>query len=365
MRAPKPTLILAATRDFVDINGTWDLFREASRIYAKLGHPERMALVETDAQHGYSKGLREGMAAWMRRWLLHIDGNVTEADLKPHPVAELRCSPKGQVQLLPGARTVMDFNMDLVTQYAPARKELWRPENRAKALAEVRRIAGIAPLARLPKPSARRVGKIERSGYTIEKIILDTEPGIWLPVLYFQPAKATAPRILYVHGNGKAMDAKPGGPIEKLVLQGHPVLAADIRSCGEIGPQPAKEWGGSFYEIFMAYKLGKSFVGMRAEDILVCARFLSEADTKTPAPVHLIAVAEAGPPALHAAAVEKHLFAHVTLRDSMTSWVPTVRDPTLPGQLVQTVHGALQAYDLADLLASFPKESLTVEAGSK
>jgi len=365
MRAPRPTLILAATGDFVDINGTWDLFREASRVYAKLGHPERMALVETDAQHGYSKGLREGMAAWMRRWLLSVDGNVIEADLKPHPVAELLCSPKGQVQLLPGARTVMDFNMDLVEKYAPARKELWRLENRAKAVAEVRRSAGIATLARLHKPSARRVGKIERPGYTIEKIILDSEPGIWLPALYFQPAKATAPGILYVHGNGKSTDAKPGGPIEKLVLQGHPVLAPDLRSCGEIGPQPAMEWGGSFYEIFMAYKLGKSFVGMRAEDILVCARFLSEADTKAPAPVHLVAVAEAGPPALHAAAVEKQLFAHLTLRDSMTTWVPTVRDPTLPGQLVQTVHGALQAYDLADLLASLPKESVTVEMGSK
>ena len=116
---------------------------------------------------------------------------------------------------------------------------------------------------------------------------------------------------------------------------------------------------------FSCYKLGKSFVGMRAEDILVCARFLSEADTKAPAPVYLVAVAEAGPPALHAAAVEKQLFAHLTLRDSMTTWIPTVRDPTLPGQLVQTVHGALQAYDLADLLASLPKESVTVEVGSQ
>jgi hypothetical protein len=204
---------------------------------------------------------------------------------------------------------------------------------------------------------------MRRVGFHIEKIILDSEPGLWLPALYFQPAKATARRILYVHGNGKATDAGPGGPIEKLVLQGHPVLAPDIRSCGEIGPQPAREWGGSFYEIFLAYKLGKSFVGMRAEDILVCARFLSEANTKAPAPVHLIAIAEAGPPALHAATLEKQLFAHLTLRDSMTSWVPTVRDPTLPGQLVQTVHDALQAYDLADLLASWPKEALTVEGG--
>ena len=145
-----------------------------------------------------------------------------------------------------------------------------------KVAHEVAEDAGIlAYVQSRVRPSVR--GRIEP--LTIEKIILDSEPGIWLPALYFQPAKATAPRILYVHGNGKAMDAKPGGPIEKLVLQGHPVLAPDIRSCGEIGPQPAKEWGGSFYEIFMAYKLGKSFVGMRAEDILVCARFLGHGPT--------------------------------------------------------------------------------------
>jgi len=159
--------------------------------------------------------------------------------------------------------------------------------------------------------------------------------------------------------------SKPGGPIEKLVLQGHPVLAPDIRSCGEIGPGPAKEWGGSFYEIFMAYKLGKSMVGMRAEDILVCARLLSKTEAKTPTPVHLIAIAEAGPAALHAVMVEKQLFGQLTLRDSITSWIPTVRDPTQPGQLVQTVHGALQAYDLADLLASLPKDGVPVGADSR
>lgn len=86
---------------------------------------------------------------------------------------------------------------------------------------------------------------------------------------------------------------------------------------------------------------------------------------RPPHPVQLIASAEAGPAALQTAAVEQQLFAHLTLRDALTSWIPTVRDPTLPGQLVQTVHGALQAYDLADLLASLPKESLTVEAGAK
>ena len=55
MRAPRPTLILAATHDFFDIQGTWDAYRQAERFYTKLGHGERVALVETDTKHGYPR----------------------------------------------------------------------------------------------------------------------------------------------------------------------------------------------------------------------------------------------------------------------------------------------------------------------
>jgi len=38
MRAPKPTLICAATHDFVPIEGTWEAFREAKRLYTRRRH---------------------------------------------------------------------------------------------------------------------------------------------------------------------------------------------------------------------------------------------------------------------------------------------------------------------------------------
>ena len=58
-RAPKPTLILAATQDFVPIEGTWEAFRQAKRAYTQLGYPERVALIETNAKHGFSRRLRK------------------------------------------------------------------------------------------------------------------------------------------------------------------------------------------------------------------------------------------------------------------------------------------------------------------
>ncbi|GAG03899.1 unnamed protein product, partial [marine sediment metagenome] len=48
MRAPKPTLICAATNDFFDIAGTWASFRYAKRLYSRMEFAERIDLIEHD-----------------------------------------------------------------------------------------------------------------------------------------------------------------------------------------------------------------------------------------------------------------------------------------------------------------------------
>jgi len=101
--------------------------------------------------------------------------------------------------------------------------------------------------------------------------------------------------------------------------------------------------------------LGTSFLAMRAEDILVCARLLGRlADPGLPPSVKLIAIGEAGPPALHAAAVEQDLFASLELRQSLVSWSSVVYTTVTHNQWTNLVHGALRAYDLPDLLAVLP-----------
>ena len=42
MRSPRPTLISATGADFFDIQGVWDNYRQAKRIYGRLGFPERV-----------------------------------------------------------------------------------------------------------------------------------------------------------------------------------------------------------------------------------------------------------------------------------------------------------------------------------
>ncbi|MEX0716742.1 MAG: acetylxylan esterase [Planctomycetaceae bacterium] len=360
IRAPKPTLILAATEDFFDIKGTWDTYREAKRFYTRLGHPERVGLVEVDAKHSYPTGQREPMVHWMRRWQSGIDEHVTEPELQSIPAQQLVCTEPGQVQLLPGARSVMDLNVELAEKYAPGRESLWK--DRDAALAEVRRISGIKPLAELPQPKIEHAGSVRRTGYTIGKLVLESEPGVKLPVLLFQPQKSNGQRVLYLHGGGKQEDAAPGGAIEKLAQEGTLVLAADLRGLGETGPGSDSQHGGVWNDVFLSYLLGTSYTAMRAEDALVCARFLAGYGTEgRTTKVDLVAIGSAGTPALHAAALESDLFGNVKIVRSLASWMDYIREPETRGQFANSVYGALKAYDLPDLVASLPKDSITIE----
>ena len=52
---PKPTLLTVGTRDFFDIQGSWDTFREVKLIYGRLGFGERVDLFESDEEHGFTR----------------------------------------------------------------------------------------------------------------------------------------------------------------------------------------------------------------------------------------------------------------------------------------------------------------------
>lgn len=357
MRAPRPTLICAATHDFFDITGTWDTFRQAKRTYTRLGFSERVDLVEADEKHGFTTHLRVAAVRWMRRWLLGVDDAIMEGDLALLTDAQVRCAPKGQVMLQKGARSVLDLNREVGAELAEKRRAFWKDTPADDARAAVRRIAGIRPVADLPKPEVRTVGvgEIRRGDLYYEKLIIQPQRGIVLPALWITGMTSDAGVILYLHGGGKAVDAAPAGPIERLVRKGYVVLAADLRGLGEtIASSKGRRGkfaslvGPGWDDVMIAYMLGRSYVGMRAEDVLVLARYLSVSGSEK-RPVHLIAIGEAGPPALHAAALEPHLFASVELRRSLVSFTSILDCGVTSGQGATVIHGALRTYDLDDL----------------
>jgi dienelactone hydrolase len=353
LRAPRPTLICTATKDMFNIHGSWELYRDAKRFYARFGFPERVDLVETDEGHGFHLQLREGAVRWMNRWLKQIDEPVFEPAFEVLAKPEALATEKGQVLHLKNERTVFDVNADTADRLAEQRRRAREANAGGDLLDEVRKLAGIRPLAEIPEPQATVVGSEKRDGYELRRIALALADGVTLPLLACVPTKRNGSAALYIDGAGKQAGF---AELERLVRGGTLAVGVDPRGWGELHDPKAPQGPGmattpEVKNFFLAYLLGKSLLGQRTEDVLATARWLQQYETDGAAnSIRMIGVGMAGPVALHAAALEAKLFSQVELRQALNSWDAVVRDRAGCGpQLPNLVHGALQVYDLPDL----------------
>ncbi len=353
LRAPRPTLICSASRDFFDNQGTWTSFHEAKRVYGLMGHSERVDLVESDSGHGFPKTQREAMLRWMRRWLLQVDDAPTEGDITIAKDAELLCTRTGQVLEDFKGKSVFGLNAEREAELAKGRA---KARSRDELLQDVARLAGV----RLPVAPAKmtEVGEVKREGYRIRKLVFVTEPGVKVPGLLF--GAEGGPLVIYADGAGKSAAAAPGGAIEKLVKSGSRVLTLDLRGMGETAPAQPPEgrpnyFGADTFEAFVSLHLNRPLLGQRATDLLaIVAKMAGESDE-----IQLIGVGAAGPAALHAAALEPRIN-RLALLDALVSWSAVVRAPISHNQLTNVVPGALAAYDLPDLAAAVAPRPLTI-----
>ena len=326
-RLPKPTLILAATKDFVPIAGTWDAFREAKQAATLLGYPERVALIEADEKHGFSKRLREGAVHFFARWLQGRSLKVFEKeDVAVRSDAELQVTPDGQVFHLEEARSILALFEERGEQLAADRPPLTRDV--------VREVTGIRKLNELPEPKVEVVGGVDP-----QKLIFRPEPGIVMPALYWSKGK-DRPIILAPSGGMNSVVEEA----ERLNAAGHPVLVIEVRDTGETATRNWRFFGADLYIAFM---LGRSWVGMRSEDILVAARWLKEKYPERG--LSLVSDGEVGTAARHAAALEPGLISGLRVSGDLMSWQSLLSSKEAHSRVHSAVRDVLRYYDIPDL----------------
>ncbi|MFK5924918.1 MAG: acetylxylan esterase [Verrucomicrobiota bacterium] len=363
LRAPRPTLISTTTSDFFDISGSWDNFRQAKAVYGRLGFPERVDLVENPGKHGVPKENLAMIAQWMQRWLLGRDEPVKAVDIPALPAEQLLCLDSGQVLLMKGERSVFDLNAQHEKELAYQREKLWKEMPKNEMVKRIREKVGMHPSNNRGALKHESVERVEREGYALEKLVLPGDDGVPLPVLIFHPTKPNGEACVYLHEDGKAAGAAAGGAIEKLVKEGMLVVSVDLRGQGETASGKRGEQLGDWKTYYLAYQLGRFLVGMRVEDTIEAAFFARfyKAEKGSERPVHLIASGPTGIVALHAAALSPEIFASVKLINSPSSWASIVGESNPVGQLDYTVHGALELYDLPDLVRLIGKDKVTYE----
>ncbi len=353
MRAPKPTLVLAAEQDFFDFSGTQTAAQEAEAVYRVLGHPEHVALFSYDDKHGFSQPRRQAAVHWMRRWLMGDDRPVVEPKLTLQRDADLQVTAGGQViKQFDDERTVVDFCNQRAHALAELRGIAWNEQDDQQHTATIRKVISLPDdIRRDAEPTSN--GTATRHGYTIEKLRLERPGEMPLAALLCIPDghQGKSPAVIYADSAGKSAALQAGGPIEAQLEKNRIVLAVDLRGYGETADI---EGGGKYYNdefrnAMLAMQVGRPLMGQRVEDLLVALEFLAKHDSVDRDQIHLLGVGRVGPVALHAAAIEPR-FKSVTLRNSIGSWTEdVVAQPRAPQLLELAVPGVLEHYDLPDL----------------
>jgi hypothetical protein len=369
MRAPKPTLILAAEQDFFDFDGTRTAAREAEAVYRVLGQPEQIGLFSHDDEHGFSRPRREAAVHWMRRWLADDDRPVQEPELKLQTDAALQVTAAGQVtREFADELTVVDFSRERAAQLREARAARWASQdflNRQALLRQVTCMSG----GENHSANGVSAGTIEREGYSIEKFRLERTGQPVLPALLCVPksnaaeAERKRPLVIYLDSAGKAAGFAPDGEAERQLAQGHAVLAVDLRGYGETadGKQGGKYLNDAFRMAMLAMHVGQPLLGQRVEDLIAAINFGRQHPLVDPDAIRVVAIGRTGPVALHAAVLDPQI-RELKLRNAIRSWeTDVVARPGDPQLLELAVPGALAHYDLPDLAAMLG-ERLTVES---
>ena len=351
MTLPRPTLIMAATKDYFPIQGAWDIFREGKRIATRLGYPNRVDLVEPNTTHGFPKDMRLASANWMRRWLLDSNAplDLGADELKAVPEDQLNVLEDAAVLNLKGARSSFDLTLEVCNAFAPTRAKNAKPENREALVRTVRKLTGARELAQLPDP---QLTKLKGNRW-----ILRPEPGIFLP-LQLVPAKGSKARQ-------HVLVLNPAGADLPSYKEATASLHIDLRGLGETKKPGAK---GGFHEFFgtdwkdttTASLIGKTYVGMRVEDLCQTVRAWRKISGNPQLTPDLHATGEAAIPALHAAVLSPELFGMVHISHSIESWIDVVKTPVVRNQQPNLVFGALREYDLP-MLRNLLGDRLTFE----
>ena len=359
LRAPSPVLVCCTLGDFFPYRGTVSTFAAAQDVAGRFGWSDRFALIRGTCGHYWPEGSRQASLDWFRRWV-NGDREAVRTDFDSYRAEnvgldlggkdygfvqkrlatyreerELCATPEGRTCSLPGARTVNDLLKDELTRLEAAREgSIVKRETVAK-------LAGIRLAGRpIVRPNVLAIEKLP--GVTVERMSFFSSDGAQFPAVLLVPDAVTAqPTIICGDGPRASRIALA----RSVLAGGSPVLLPDLCGWGEIGRFARKFSGQAVPDETLAmtwYPLGRSLVGIRAENLIDCADMLN---ARFGAPPRLIACGRAVIPAVHARFVAPTAFTDaVEMHDKPPAWADEIRTGA-KANFADSVHGALAVYD--------------------
>jgi cephalosporin-C deacetylase-like acetyl esterase len=361
--APKPSMIIATTRDFFSIQGARETFEEVQRFYDTAGKPDHFSIVEDDHGHGSTLANREAMYAFFQEHLDHPESSedlpvefFTDEELQVTETGQIVTSIKGETLFSLQSRESGQLINRLVNNRGSIGSHIEMIREQSKILSGYRE-----PQEQGPEVFA---GRYVRDTYDIEKYFISGEGDYPVPYLMFRPHEPNDKLIVYLHPDGKAAEAGIDGEIARLAEQGYHVVVPDLPGIGEMGPglpQGDSYIGNVSYNIFFgAVQIGRSIPGLRAGDVNRLISTVTSMKDVAADEITILAKGTLTSEAVHAAAFNENI-SNVILNEPLVSYESIVMNEKYDPEWVHSlIPGALVAYDLPDLAATVAPRRLLI-----
>ena len=342
--------------DFFPFEGSLRTWRTVSETVANCGlDADRYGLTDVPGPHGWKESARASSIQWMRRWLVG-DVSTPPIDVQSCRMLDVGydwrnvdcglCSTghavtvTGNVSKEPGFKSVYDYLKDDLAAAEKRRRKLGADEMAAL----VAKTAGIRRLDELGA-AAKVVSSAKADGVAVSRVVFSMPSGLRIPSVVCRPAAETGNPVIVL---GCTKRSEHVARVKSLVASGRAAMVADVIGTGEIGGRKHSFYGADNPDeeiAVMLYCLGRSLVGVRAEEIVMLADYMKRLTART---ADVVAHDRTTIPALHARAVRRDLIGSVELVRPPLPWAEAVRKSAVY-RFANAVNGALLHYDWTDL----------------
>jgi dienelactone hydrolase len=345
--APKPLILLAQERDYFDLRGSQEAYRELRRIYAILGADKNIWMKVGSGPHGYSRELREAMYAFFGQ---HAGVRISprEPRLRMENQETLFASRTG-VLLREGSKRVFDFTRTRADELLAKRKPLGG-RNLKDALATM-----LVLPKRAGPPHYRILPPYHAGKSRFQNFALETEPGIqgMVTMPNPDPERQRVPRgsrcnLLVPHL--AAWDDLRSSKVRRLLGERTRTFAVDPRGIGRSMSASCENLGffapydsDYFYNAY-ALMLGEPYVGRRVHDVLSTLDWLFAHGYRE---IHVIGRGMGAVLALLACTLDDRP-AKVTLINGLLSFHELTRVPIYRWPASSMLRDVLGKFDLPD-----------------
>jgi cephalosporin-C deacetylase-like acetyl esterase len=233
---PRPVMVVSAVLDFFPIEGARKTFRETRDSYERLGHGDRVAMVEGYHMHQYSAENQEAAIHFLDHFNAIAPSN---AFVTPKEMADkdLWCTRSGQVAIdFADARSLMDVIREYYEEHKGHLALGLRQEYSANRRPEIEKWK-IEPYQSVEVPEGaiawQKANSVTGSSTVVDQYVLHHSGELQMPLIYFHAASGeNRPALLWFQENGKAT-AADWHEIRSWLGRGYNVVSLDFRGLGE------------------------------------------------------------------------------------------------------------------------------------